>query len=365
MSSPQVSSEMQAGPIIREREPVNFEYPFDHLSDGMGTQDRLTPNDLFYIRSHFKAPKLEAATHILAIDGCVQTPLTLSLAELKKMPAETCTATLECAGNGRVFLTPAEEGAQWQLGAVATAEWTGVPLAALLERVGIRENAVELIFEGAGSGKAKEKPIPPGEIVYARSIPITKAHDVLLAYQMNGEDLPVDHGFPLRAIVPGYFGMASVKWLTSIRAVSAPFQGYWQTSDYAFWDWQDGLPARKPLWAMKVKSSIARPRTREVVPTGQTFTVFGAAWTGEKEILSVEVSTDDGTTWSAAKIIDEPIYGVWRRWKYDWTVPLEPGWHILKSRATDSAGSVQPVEHDKNYGSYVIHHSVGIEVVTK
>jgi len=130
---------MQAGQIMREREPVNFEYPFERLSAGAGAQERLTPNDLFYIRSHFKAPKLQAATHTIAIKGCVQKPFNLPLEELKTLPAETRMATLECAGNGRVFLSPAEEGAQWQLGAVATAEWTGVRLSSLLERAGIDE----------------------------------------------------------------------------------------------------------------------------------------------------------------------------------------------------------------------------------
>jgi DMSO/TMAO reductase YedYZ molybdopterin-dependent catalytic subunit len=177
---------------------------------------------------------------------------------------------------------------------------------------------MELILQGAGTGKAKEKPMPPGEITYARSIPFKKAHEVLLAYQMNGKDIPIDHGFPLRAIVPGYFGMSSVKWLTSIQAVETPFQGYWQTSDYAYWDNEGGLPVRRPLLEMKVKSSIARPRTREIVSAGQTSTIFGAAWTGEAEVLLVEVSTDDGATWEEAEFVDAQLYGVWRRWKFDW-----------------------------------------------
>jgi DMSO/TMAO reductase YedYZ molybdopterin-dependent catalytic subunit len=143
---------------------------------------------------------------------------------------------LECAGNGRAFLIPQAEGAQWELGAVGNAEWTGVPLAALLERAGIEDAACEIVLEGAGQGTPKEPPVPPGPISYAWSLPRNKAlqREVLIAYAMNGCDLPQDHGYPVRAIVPAHFGMASVKWLTRIQAVREPFRGYWQTSDYAY-----------------------------------------------------------------------------------------------------------------------------------
>jgi DMSO/TMAO reductase YedYZ molybdopterin-dependent catalytic subunit len=355
----------EVGPIIRERDPVNYEYPFDHLSDGPGAKDRLTPNHLFYIRSHFKAPHLDAATHLLHIEGDMSTPFALGIGDLKKLHAETRTATLECAGNGRVFLSPAEEGAQWQLGAVATAEWTGVPLSILLDRADLDPNVVEIVFEGAGSGKAREKPIPPGEITYARSLPFAKAREVLIAYAMNGEDIPPDHGYPLRAIVPGYYGMSSVKWLTRIRAVTQPFQGYWQTSDYAYWDDDGGNPVRRPLGEIQIKSSIARPRISEIIAKGEPYAIFGAAWTGGPDIIGVDVSTDDGRTWSAAELIDPKEYGVWRRWRFLWNVSAEPGEFILRSRATDASGTTQPNEHDKNFGSYVIHHTIPIEVTVR
>jgi DMSO/TMAO reductase YedYZ molybdopterin-dependent catalytic subunit len=361
----QSKPELQSGFIVREREPVNLEYPFDHLAEDPDARGRLTPNELFYVRSHFKAPMLDASDYFLKVQGSVQNPFTMTLDQLKQLPSESRIATLECAGNGRVFLSPAEEGAQWQLGAVGTAAWTGVPLVTLLDRAKLAPSAIELVFEGAGAGKPKEKPVPPGEISYARSLPIAKAQNILLAYKMNGEDIPRDHGYPVRAIVSGCYGMASVKWLTAIRAVDKPFQGYWQTSDYGYWDYEDGLPSRRPLLEMKVKSSIARPRVREIVPAGRSYTVFGAAWTGENEIVKVEVSTDDGKTWSQAEIVDPPVFGVWCRWKYDWHVPGQEMSVTLKSRATDSGGKTQPSEHDKSYGSYVIHHTVGIEVITK
>jgi DMSO/TMAO reductase YedYZ molybdopterin-dependent catalytic subunit len=137
----------------------------------------------------------------------------------------------------------------------------------LLERAGMEEDACEIVLEGADQGTPTEKPIPPGRISYARSLPRNKAiqREVLVAHQMNGRDLPQDHGYPVRAIVPGHYGMASVKWLTRIHAVREPFQGYWQTSDYGYWDYQDGKPVRRPLGEMKLKSQIARPTVYETV----------------------------------------------------------------------------------------------------
>lgn len=346
----------QAGMIVREREPVNLESPFDQL-DGP-----LTPNQLFYVRSHFRAPQLDRETYRLAISGAVQLPFELTFAELADMPSVTRTATLECAGNSRIFLIPQVSGAQWQLGAISTADWTGVPLSALLDRAGLQPDACEILLEGADRGTPKEKPAPPDEITYSRSLPLEKMRDVLLAYRMNGEDLTVDHGFPIRAIVPSYYGMASVKWLTHIRALTQPFRGYFQTVDYAYWDSQDGTPERIPLGPMALKSAIARPRLREFIPAGQTYTIAGAAWSGTSPTAMVEVSTDDGKTWLEARLLDEAEPGVWRRWIFDWKVPSHPGTYTLRSRATDADGRTQPAEHDKRFGSYAIHHVLPIEV---
>src|SRR6201987_1612089 len=250
-----------AGLTIRQKEPKNLESPFDQLDS------YLTPTELFYIRSHFPIPALERASYQLRITGAVRCPFTLSYDGLCSMPSETRVATLECAGNSRVFLVPQVRGAQWELGAVSNAEWTGVPLRALLERAGLEEDACEIVLEGADRGTPKEGTLPPDPISYVWSLPRAKAiqPEVLIAYQMNGRDLSPDHGFPLRAIVPGYYGMASVKWLTRIQAVREPFHGYWQTSDYAYWDSMDGKPVRRALGEMKLKSQIARPRNYEIL----------------------------------------------------------------------------------------------------
>src|SRR3989454_3473774 len=282
---------------MRQKEPNNLETPLDQVDS------YLTPTELFYIRSHFPAPKLELASYQLRIDGAVRKPFSLSYKQLRDMPSETRVATLECAGNSRVFLIPQARGAQWELGAVGNAEWTGVPLRALLERAGLEEDACEVVLEGADRGIPTEEPIPPGPISYARGVPREKAvqPEVLIAYQMNGRDLSRDHGYPVRAIVPGHYGMASVKWLTRIQAVREPFQGYWQTSDYGYWDSLDDKPVRRALAEMKLKSAIARPRVYETLPPNQIYTICGAAWAGDTDAIEVAVSIDGGQTWAEAE----------------------------------------------------------------
>ncbi|MBA3543631.1 MAG: molybdopterin-dependent oxidoreductase, partial [Chthoniobacterales bacterium] len=210
--------------IIREKEPANLEMPFGRL-DGF-----ITPNEQFYIRSHFPVPETDIATWHLKIEGAVKSPLQLSLEDLRAMPQTTVPATLECAGNGRVFLVPKVKGTQWELGAVGNAEWTGVSLGEILEKAGLRESALEVVLEGADSGAISEAPKPAGKIHYSRSVPVSKALDgVLLALAMNGAPLAPSHGFPLRAIVPGWFGMAAVKWLQRIVVIEQPYNGYYQT----------------------------------------------------------------------------------------------------------------------------------------
>src|ERR1700726_2301647 len=179
------------GLIIRQKEPTNLETPFDQVDSF------LTPTELFYIRSHFPAPKLDLPSYQLRTDGAVRSPFSLSYQELREMPSETRVAILECAGNGRVFLVPQVEGAQWELGAVGNAEWTGVPLGALMERAGMEEDACEIVLEGADQGRPTEAPVPPGSISYARSLPRDKAiqREVLIAYPINGPDFPQSHGY--------------------------------------------------------------------------------------------------------------------------------------------------------------------------
>jgi DMSO/TMAO reductase YedYZ molybdopterin-dependent catalytic subunit len=214
----------------------------------------------------------------------------------------------------------------------------------LLERADLQEDACEIVFEGADRGTPKEEPLPPGPISYARSLPRNKAiqPEVLIAYQMNGHDLSPDHGYPVRAIVPGHYGMASVKWLTRIQAVREPFHGYWQTSDYGYWASMEGMPVRRALGEMKVKSEIARPRAYERLVPNRIYAVFGAAWAGESDVMEIAVSTVNGQTWAWAKILDPVRRHAWRRWKFDWLTPKKPGQYTLLARAKDTGGLIQP-----------------------
>jgi DMSO/TMAO reductase YedYZ molybdopterin-dependent catalytic subunit len=239
-----------------------------------------------------------------------------------------------------------------------------VPLRALLERAGLANDACEIVLEGADRGTPKEEPMPPVPISYAWSLSRAKAlrSEVMIAYQMNGCELPRDHGFPVRAIVPGHYGMASVKWLTGIQAVREPFHGYWNTSDYAYWAMMDGKPVRRALGEMQLKSQIARPRVYETLAPNRIYTISGAAWAGETDVIEIAVSTDGGRTWSEAEFIDPVRRHAWRRWKLDWLTPNNPGQHTLLARARDAAGVVQPDKHDRNYGPYVINHPLPIEV---
>jgi len=343
--------------ILRENEPRNLEFDFAALQP-------ITPNGKFYVRNHFAAPTVDSQSWALKVEGAVKNALRLSYGELQQLPSVTRTVTLECAGNGRIYLAPKADGVQWQLGAVSTAEWTGVPLSAILERAGVDPNTVEIVLEGADSGEPSKPSKPAGPIAFSRSIPLEAAQkgNVLLAYKMNGQLLPPSHGFPLRAIVPGWYGMASIKWLSRIVAVTEPYRGFFQTVDYAYWKNEAGFAQRVPITQMQVKSQIARPTLAEVIGKGSTFRIFGAAWSGDAAIAKVEVSTDGGKTYSAARLLGNAIENAWRLWEFKWTVPTTSGKYKLMSRATDVAGNSQPLERDKNRENYMINHVVPVEV---
>jgi len=344
--------------IIRQKEPANLESPL-HMVDSY-----LTPTELFYIRSHFKTPVIDPTSYRLRIDGAVRKPVSLSLEELKRMSSVTRAATLECAGNGRVFLTPAVPGMQWELGAVGNAEWTGVPLSVLLAQCGLADDACEIILEGADRGTPTQLPLPPEPITYARSLSRQKAmqEEVLIAYEMNGRELAPNHGYPVRVVVPGHYGMASVKWLTNITAVREPFNGYWQTSDYGYWDRVNGSPVRRALSEIAVKSEILRPRVYETLAPNERYTIFGVAWAGETDVTGIAVAADGGRSWSDGTFLDPVRRHAWRRWTFDWLTPEKPGPYTLMSRARTADGKVQPDTHDPYFGTYVVNYPLPIEI---
>jgi len=343
--------------IIREKEPPNLEMPFGTL-DGF-----ITPNEKFYIRSHFPVPQIDLGNWRLRIEGAVKNSREWTYEQLRALPTKTIPATLECAGNSRVFLVPKVKGVQWELGAVGNAEWTGVSLGELLRESELKSEAVEVILEGADRGAIGEPPRPAGKVHFARSVPLGKAmEDILLAFQMNGEPLPAAHGFPLRAIVPGWYAMASIKWLKRIIVTERPFNGYYQTVDYAFWQRSDAGAALVPITEMQVKAAIARPGINEVIAPGADYRVAGSAWTGLGEIVQVEVSTDSGASWAKASLGNESRTHAWRLWEFIWTVPLTPARRTLLARATDSDGRTQPNDHDPDRGTYMINQCLPIEV---
>jgi DMSO/TMAO reductase YedYZ molybdopterin-dependent catalytic subunit len=352
-------TQFQDGKIIRSEDPLNLEMPFEQL-DGF-----ITPTKSFYVRTHFPIPKIDKSKWRLRVEGEVERPLALTYDDLFQMEARSIAATLECAGNNRIFLDPKVKGVQWGLGAVGNAEWTGVPLSILLDRSGIKANAQEVILEGADGGTLEDPKGPSGELRFARSIPLAKArNDVLLAYKMNAVDLAPEHGFPLRAIVPGWYAMASIKWLERIIVTDKPFTGYYQTLDYAYWKRRGELAEIVPLSEMQIKAEIARPIDGEVVPANSNVRVHGAAWTSDGEITKVEISVDGGTSWNAAKLSDKAVPNAWRLWEFDWKTPSKPGKQKLVARATDSRGRTQPTERDRDRGTYMINHllPIGVEV---
>ena len=341
---------------MRGEDPLNLEMPFEKL-DGF-----ITPTKSFYVRTHFPIPKIDKKKWRLRVEGEVEKAFEINYEELTKLESKKVPVTLECAGNNRSFLEPKVKGVQWGLGAVGTAEWTGVRLSILLDRAGIKPSAREIILEGADRGKLEDPKSPRGELNFARSIPVKKARDVLLAHKMNDVDLPLEHGFPLRAIVPGWYAMASIKWLQRIIVTDRPFNGYYQTLDYAFWKRRGDVAELVPLSEMQIKAEIARPSDGETVPANSNVRVHGAAWTSNGKVIKVEISGDGGKTWNEAKLVGESEPNAWRLWEFNWKTPARSGKATLIVRATDSNGRTQPTEHDPDCGTYMINHLLPIEV---
>jgi DMSO/TMAO reductase YedYZ molybdopterin-dependent catalytic subunit len=272
--------------------------------------------------------------------------LVLTLEDIKRRPAVTLSVTMECAGNGRALLNPRPISQPWMLEAISTAEWTGTPLRGLLEESGLLDDTVELLFTGLDRGIQADK-----DQCYQRSLTVDEVlrEEVLLAHEMNGAPLEPQHGFPLRLVVPGWYGMTSVKWLSHIEALTEPFEGpQMQFYRYA----QDENDPGDRVKLMKVRSLMIPPGlatfpTRERLVDAGPVVLTGRAWAGRSAVLRVEVSVDGGQNWQNAEL-DEPIGPhAWRGWSFEWTAV--PGTHTLCVRATDSKGSVQPMEQCWSY----------------
>jgi DMSO/TMAO reductase YedYZ molybdopterin-dependent catalytic subunit len=357
---PENDIKLRDGRIVRSEEPLNLEMPFET------TDNFITPTKSFYVRTHFPIPKIDRDAWWLHVEGEVEKSFAINYEELLNLEPLTISVTLECAGNNRNFLEPKVKGIQWGLGAVGNAEWTGVPLSILLDRAVIKSNAREVILEGADHGMLNDPKSPPGELRFSRSVPLEKAQrDVLLAYKMNGNDLPPEHGFPLRAVVPGWYAVASVKWLQRIIVTSQPFVGYYQTLDYAYWKRRGDIAELSPVTELQIKAEIAKPAQGETVPANSTVRIHGAAWASDNEIVRVEVSADGGSTWKDATLLGDSKPNAWRFWEFNWKTPTAPGKQTLVARATDSLGRMQPAHRDPDRGTYMINHLLPIVVEVK
>jgi len=344
------------GMTVRQQLPYNVETPLAALDAPV------TPNERFFIRSHFAVPKIDPTTWKLRVEGHVEKPLEFTLADLKKLKSTTKPVTLECAGNGRVFLSPGVHGLQWGFGAVSTANWVGVSLAELLDRVKPKAGAAEVILVGADKGTVSDL---AGPVDFARSIPFAKATsaETLLAHGMNDADLPAHHGGPLRAVVGGWYGMASVKWLTRVIVTDTPYQGYWQTTSYSYFSRRDGgLPQLKPVTAIQPKAILTSPTGP--VAAGQPVRLFGAAWAGENKVGKVEVSADGGKTWQRAKVNPQTEPLAWTFWELTHTFATRGPASVL-TRCTDAKGNTQPATRDPDRRSYMINHLIPVEVMVK
>jgi DMSO/TMAO reductase YedYZ molybdopterin-dependent catalytic subunit len=315
----------------------------------------VTPVGLHYTLSHFDVICLDEAAFRLSVGGRVARPLALSLAEVQRLPARTLRVTMECAGNGRGLMTPRYPSMPWLHEGVGTADWTGTSLRHVLEQAGLAGDAADIAFIGADRGFDRGV-----EHDYGRSLKPADAlaDDVLLAYAMNGAPLLPQHGFPLRLVVPGWFGMASVKWLTRIEALDRPYDGFQQAVGYHYRKYT-GDPG-EPITFAKVKSLIVPPgipdwyTRRRLVDRG-TVALAGRAWSGAgTAVVRVEVAVDG--VWRDAALEPQPGRFAWQGWRWDWDAT--PGEHELACRATDAAGATQPLEPEWNtngMGNNAVH----------
>jgi len=332
--------------ILHNDRPEDLETPLRYFDSWV------TPIDVFFVRQHLPRPAtIDPAAYRLNISGMVAKPGQLTLADLQKLPQQTVPATLECTGNGRGFYTPKVPGIQWGRGAVGNAEWSGPRLSDVLKVAGVDTKAAFLELDGADVGVAATPD-------FVRSMPMEKAMHpaTLLALKMNGQS-PDIHGFPARLIVPGWDGTSWVKWVTRLTPTAELNKGFFMNPGYRYPKYS--LPpgsAPNPaeleiIEGMPVKSSLTSPEDQSKISLGPT-TIRGFAWAGENAIERVEVSTDGGSRWQNAQLSAQKLPFAWRLFTINWT-PAAPGYYTIMSRATDTAGRVQPIVPAWNPSGYL------------
>jgi DMSO/TMAO reductase YedYZ molybdopterin-dependent catalytic subunit len=362
------------GPIVKPLPPelliprgTNAEMRWD----SMRGQGHLTPADRFFVRNHTSTPLIDAATWRLRLWGSglrgsptEDVPVEFSYADLRALPAESLTAFIECAGNGRSFFTSQQgqtvSGTAWQLGAVGVARWRGVRLATVLERAGLSAAAVDVLPRGLDADFV-DQGVNLGRV--RRPLPIAKAlKDVLLAYEMNGEPLPPDHGFPVRLVVPSWIGIASIKWLGDIQVSDGPLASPWNTRFYRFFGEDFPPEGSPPLTRQVVKSAFELPFDAQLA-AGRTHVLTGRSWSGNGSVRRVQVSADGGATWRPAAPTGPALNRAWLPWEFRWR-PARTGSHTLLARATDETGTAQPDQVPHNTLGYlfgaVVRHPVTV-----
>jgi sulfite oxidase len=343
--------------IARSPRPEDLEMPLD------GFTDWITPIDRFFVRCHTYTPTVNLNDWSLKVDGKVDHPISFTLADLKKLPRVELVGVLECAGNGRKFYEPHVAGTQWAFGSVGNGRWTGVRLRDVLQKAGIQSSAQQILLDGADT--------PLGTMPdFQRTITTAKAldPDTLLAYEMNGQALPVQHGFPLRVIAPGWAGDSWVKWLQHIEVLDHEFDGFWMKTAYRHPP-QHVAPgaavdvsAMVPVTDLNVKSVIAAP---DGWAKPGIVRIHGTAWSNASSVSKVELSTDGGQTWKTAKLGGRPTKYGWRLWQLDWKAA--EGKYTLMARATNMAGQTQPLTQEWNPNGYLwnVAQPVGVTIAAQ
>ncbi len=343
------------GLVVHREDPLNCETSLAALIGSV-----VMPSAHFYVRNHFTTPVLDPELYELAVRGMVERPLRLRLRDLHKMPSQSLVATLECAGNGRVHFDPPVDGEQWRFGAASTAEWTGVPLVEILDRAGLASAAYDVVFRGADAGLVDGATAP---VRFERALSVDDARDsgALVAYAMNGEPLPLQHGRPVRLIVPGWYSVASVKWLTEIEVIGHRFEAFFQTKRYNY-EWvRDNGVVREPVRLQRVRALIAQPADGASVTAGE-HVVRGVAWSGAAPIDRVDVSIGGGP-WQPAQLVGERRRHSWQWWEL-FTHCDARGLSTVRARATDQAGNTQPEQPEWNrlgYGGNAIQ-TISIDI---
>ena len=332
--------------ILHNDRPEDLETPVRYFDSW------ITPVDAFFVRQHLPRPApIATDAYRLAVNGMVGKPLELTLADLGKLPQYTVPATIECTGNGRAFYSPKLPGIQWTRGAIGNAEWRGPRVSDVLKLAGGAGSAAFIETDGADTGVATTPD-------FVRSLPMSKAMHpaTILAMSMNGQT-PDIHGFPVRLIVPGWDGTSSVKWVIRLSATAQPNGGFFMNPGYRYPKY--ALPPGSPpkpaelevIEGMPVKSCITAPEDQTKAVLG-ALTIRGFAWAGEQAIERVEVSTDGGSRWRDAQLSTPKLPFAWRLWQIDWR-PSDPGYYTILSRATDTAGRVQPIVSSWNPSGYL------------